>query len=56
MDTNVFVVNNTVHVRFAYSGAAFCDMALTPEQAADLSLKLVQSLDKHYSFPICRSR
>lgn len=52
MDTNVFVINNTVHVRFAKSGVAFCDMALTPEQAADLSHKLIISLDKHYSTPV----
>lgn len=49
MDTNVMMVNNTVHVRFAHSGVAFCDMCLTPEQAADLSLKLIDSLYGFYN-------
>lgn len=48
MDTNVMTVNDTVHVRFAYSGAAFCDMALTPKQAADLSHKIITALDNYY--------
>ena len=48
MDTSVITVNGTVHVRFAYSGAAFCDMALTPRQAADLSHKLITALDNYY--------
>lgn len=49
MDTNVMTVNNTIHVRFACSGTVFCDMALTPQQAADLSHKLIQKRDDYYS-------
>lgn len=49
MDTNVMMVNDTLHVRFAHSGVAFCDMCLTPEQAADLSLKLIDSLYRFYN-------
>lgn len=49
MDTNVMMVNNTLHVRFAHSGVAFCDVCLTPEEAAGLSHKLIDSLDKFYN-------
>ncbi|MBP3776735.1 MAG: hypothetical protein J6I37_07095 [Prevotella sp.] len=49
MATNVFVIDNTVHVRFAQAGVSFCDMVLTPEQAADLSHQLIDKLDMYYS-------
>ena len=49
MSTNVFIAQDKVHVRFAHSGVAFCDMCLTPEQAADLSFKLIDSLDRFYN-------
>lgn len=48
MDTNVMMVNDTVHVRFAHSGVAFCDMALTPTQAADLSHEIIKKLAAYY--------
>ena len=48
MDTNVMMVNNTVHVRFAHSGVAFCNMCLTPEQAADLSHDIIKALKTYY--------
>lgn len=49
MDTNVMMVNNTLHVRFAHSGVVFCDVCLTPEEAADLSFKIIDSLDRFYN-------
>ena len=48
MDTNVMMVNNTVHVRFAHSGVAFCDMVLTPGEAADLSHDIIKELKTYY--------
>jgi hypothetical protein len=43
------IVHDTVHVRFAGHGVVFCDMCLTPEQAADLSQKIIISLDMYYN-------
>ncbi len=48
MDTNVMMVNNTLHVRFAHSGVAFCDVCLTPEEAADLSHNILIKLSEYY--------
>lgn len=58
MDTNVFIVegnvkikqpdNTAVHVRFAEAGVAFCDVVLTPEQAADLSHEIIIALSRYY--------
>lgn len=48
MDTNVMMVNNTLHVRFAHSGVAFCDVCLTPEEAADLSHDIIKELKTYY--------
>ena len=48
MDSNVMMVNNTVHVRFAHSGVAFCDVCLTPEEAADLSHNILIKLSEYY--------
>ncbi len=49
MNTNVFVAQDKVHVRFAHSGVVFCDLCHTPEQAADLSHNIINSLVKYYN-------
>lgn len=57
MDTNVMMVNDTVHVRFAHSGVAFCDVCLTPEEAADLSHNILIKLSDYYKQKKkCRSK
>lgn len=51
------MVNNTVHVSFAHSGVAFCDVCLTPEEAADLSLNILIKLSDYYKQKKkCRSK
>lgn len=47
METKVNIFGKKVHVRFTGLGMMFCDMALSPEQAATLAHQLIDTLDTY---------